>query len=50
MIDFGQTVRLAGAQKDDGYMEGLNNLIDIFRLLAAANAEWMSSEDLERLE
>ena len=37
LIDFGQTKRLdEGQTKNDGYMNGLDNLIAIFKLIAAA--------------
>ena len=37
MIDFGQTKKLEeGKQKGDGYLDGLNNLIEIFKLISLA--------------
>ena len=37
MIDFGQTKKLEeGKKKGDGYLNGLNNLIEIFKLISLA--------------
>ena len=37
LIDFGQTKTLEeGKSKGDGYLDGLNNLIEIFKLISLA--------------